>query len=151
MVKRMRKQNKRNSLSFLMENEGASIVLVTIISILIVTGVVILRITTSSLLASADKQLNQDKAYMMAVSLGDSIDKLISDDKITDPYVFNGFDDSANTEYAIHNSSVTVQVSEYKNVSDKYIVITVKSKVVDAEYEYKLTYLQVGSKYVRQY
>ena len=58
-------------------NDGASIVLVTIISILIITGVIILRTTTSALWASADKQLNQDQAYELAASLGESIDILI--------------------------------------------------------------------------
>ena len=51
---------------FFLGNEGSSIVLVTIIAIIIVTGIIILRVTTSSLWASADKQYNQDQAYMAA-------------------------------------------------------------------------------------
>ena len=61
----------------LRKNEGSSIVLVTIISIIIVTGVIILRVTTSSLWASADKQYNQDQAYMAATSLGEAVDVIL--------------------------------------------------------------------------
>lgn len=60
-------------------NEGTSIVLVTIIAIIIITGIVILRITSSNLWASADKQYYQDQAYMMATSMGSSVDALIAD------------------------------------------------------------------------
>lgn len=61
-----------------MNNDGASIVLVTIIAILVITAVVILRMSTSSLLAGSDKQYRQDQAYMMATSMGASLDELIS-------------------------------------------------------------------------
>lgn len=149
-LKQKRKQNNR-LLSILRENEGASLVLVAIIAIIIITGVVVLRISTSSLLASADKQQNQDQAYMIAVSLGDSIDKAIKNGKITDPHELNGFDDSAYIRYAIPNSTVTVTVEDHVSGIDTFTYITVYSKVADEEYEYRLTYLKSGPDYVRQY
>ena len=150
----MLKQQKRlqmSALNVLRSREGASLVLASVIAIIIVTGVVILRVTTGTLLASADKQQNQDQAYMMAVSLGDSIDKLVREDKISDLTVLNNFDDSVNTKYAIPNSSLNVKVSEHIQGIDKYVVVTVRSRVADAEYEYSLTYIQTGSVYKRQY
>ena len=147
---KQQKGKRKNIFSLLREREGASLVLVSIISIIILTGIVILRITTSSLLASADKQFNQDRAYMMAVSMGDSIDKMISRNALSDPKLLN-LDDSASTEHAIPNSELKVSVEEFSSGADKYVVITVYSKVADEEYEYKLNYLLVGSTYVRQY
>ena len=72
-MRRKGKKTMRNNY-FLRGNEGSSIVLVTIIAIIIVTGIIILRVTTSSLWASADKQYNQDQAYIAATSLGEAID-----------------------------------------------------------------------------
>jgi hypothetical protein len=149
-LKRKTKLNKR-LISVLQKNDGASLVLVAIIAVIIVAGVVVLRISTSALLASADKQMNQDRAYMIAVSLGDSIDKAIKNDKISDPHILNGFDDSANLSNAIPDSEVKVRVEDHPSGMDVYTVITVSSRVADAEYEYKLTYIQSGSVYVRQY
>lgn len=148
---KQQKGKRKNIISLLREREGASLVLVSIISIIIMTGIIILRITTSSLLASADKQFNQDRAYMMAVSMGDSIDKMISSNALSDPKLLNGLDDSGNTEYAIPNSEIRVNVEEFNSGADKYVIITVYSRVADAEYEYKLNYLLMGSTYVRQY
>ncbi len=130
--------------------EGASLVLVTIIAIIIITGVVILRVTTGSLLASADKQLNQDRAYMTAVSLGDAIDEKIKDGKLTDLNSINGYVDSAVSEaFGIPDSYVGVSVTESAETG-LYTVI-VSSKVADAEYDYDLIYLKNGSTFVRQY
>ncbi|MBE7072672.1 MAG: hypothetical protein E7383_07990 [Ruminococcaceae bacterium] len=149
-LRQMGKTNKKLSY-VLRENEGASLVLVSIIAIIIITGIIVLRMTTNTLLASADKQQQQDQAYMIAVSLGDSIDKAMKNGDITDPHALNGLDDSANTKYAIPNSEVRVTVKDYPSAMETYTVITVYSKVADAEYEYKLTYLNSGAVYVRQY
>lgn len=130
--------------------EGASLVLVTIIAIIIITGVVILRVTTGSLLASADKQLNQDRAYMTAVSLGDAIDEKIKDGKLTDLNSINGYVDSAVSEaFGIPDSYVGVSVTE--SAETGLYTVTVSSKVADAEYDYDLIYLKNGSTFVRQY
>ena len=86
----MRKNNKAalglRTATILRDDAGASLVLVTIIAIIIITGVVILKITTSTLWASADKQYYQDRCYVMATSMGDSIDGLIQNGviKLTD-------------------------------------------------------------------
>ena len=143
------KQNRVYSV--LRDKEGTSLVLVSIIAILVVTGVVILRITTSTLLASADKQKNQDQAYMIAVSLGDSIDDAIAKGTISDPHVLDEFDDSDNTKNAIPNSGVNVSVTDSQSGMDTYTIVTISSCVADAEYVYKLTYLKSGSTYIRQY
>ena len=132
--------------SVLSDTEGASLVLVTIISIIIITGIVILRVTTSSLWATADKQLNQDRAYMMAVTMGDAIDKRISDGTITDLSTLNGFEDTDYIQAAIQNSSIKISTEE---TSSGYWIITINSQVADATYEYKLTYLKNGL--TRQY
>ena len=53
-MRRKQHNSKQNRVyAVLRDKEGTSLVLVSIIAILVVTGVVILRITTSSLLASA--------------------------------------------------------------------------------------------------
>ena len=129
------------------KNDGTSLVLVTIIAIIIVTGIVILRVTTSSLWASADKQIYQDQAYMMAVSLGDSIDKEIQSGNLSFSQI-NGFDDTAHVNSIIPNSGVKVTVSE---LSNGYTIVTVSSHVAEANYDYVLTYYKVGSSYVRKY
>ena len=67
----------RRAAHILKSNDGASIVLVSIIAILVITAVVILRMSTSSLMAGSDKQYRQDQAYMMATSMGASLDNLI--------------------------------------------------------------------------
>ena len=58
-------------------NEGASLVLVSILAIIVLTAVVVLRVTTSTFMASSNRQLNQDQAYELAASLGESIDILV--------------------------------------------------------------------------
>ena len=81
-MRRIRRDNliKRTS-AVLGNNEGASLVLVSILAILVVTAVVILRVTSSTYMASANRQANQDQAYELAASLGESIDELIENGK----------------------------------------------------------------------
>ena len=63
----MRRYNKtslfKRTSGILRDNEGTSLVLVSIIAIIIITGVVILHVTTSSLWASADLQKYQDQEF----------------------------------------------------------------------------------------
>jgi hypothetical protein len=61
----------------LSNNEGASLILVSILAVIVLTAVVVLRVTTSTFMASSNRQLNQDQAYELAASLGESIDILI--------------------------------------------------------------------------
>ena len=82
----MKRKNKTSlidrSSDILRGNEGASIVLVTIIAVIILTCIIVLRVTTSTLWASADKQYNQDQAYMLATTMGATIESLIQDKTI---------------------------------------------------------------------
>ena len=120
-------------------SEGASIILVTIISILIITAVIILRITTSSLWASAGKQYNQDKAYMMATTLGESIEDLLNSGKLTDLTTMNGKSET------VEGADVTIAVVE----NGDYYTLTVTSTVADAVYQYKAVYKIVRGSYMR--
>ncbi len=120
-------------------SEGASIILVTIISILIITAVIILRITTSSLWASAGKQYNQDKAYMMATTLGESIEDLLNSGKLTDLTTMNGKSET------VEGADVTIAVVE----NGDYYTLTVTSTVAGSVYQYKAVYKIVRGSYMR--
>ena len=77
-MKRIRHDNLiKRTAAVLGNNEGASLVLVSILAILVLLAVVILRLATTTFMASANRQLNQDQAYELAASLGSSIDELI--------------------------------------------------------------------------
>ena len=120
-------------------SEGASIILVSIISILIITAVIILRITTSSLWASAGKQYNQDKAYMMATTLGESIEDLLNSGKLTDLTTMNGKSET------VEGADVTIAVVE----NGDYYTLTVTSTVAGSVYQYKAVYKIVRGSYMR--
>ena len=82
-MKRIRRDNLfKRTAAILGNNEGASLVLVAIIAIIVLTSVVALRVATTTFMASANRQYNQDQAYELAASLGASIDALISEGKI---------------------------------------------------------------------
>ena len=146
----MREQNRRSDLirktaDILKGRDGASLVLVTIIAILVITAVVILRVTTSSLWASADKQYNQDQAYMMASSMGESIDTLIQNG--TDPMTFDGKNDNGGVAIPIPGSSI--EVSVVQSDDQTYYTVSVVSHVGNAEYQYNAVYQQANGNYVR--
>ena len=127
----------------LKSNDGASIVLVSIIAILVITAVVILRMSTSSALAGSDKQYRQDQAYMMATSMGASLDNLIVTKTIrltnyTDP---NGTVIITNTPEALPNSSVTATVTP----SGVGYVLQVEAKVSGETYIYSAYYSRAGN------
>ena len=76
----MRRDNLiERTAAILGNNEGASLVLVSILAILVLLSVVILRLATTTFMASANRQLSQDQAYELAASLGTSIDELIDE------------------------------------------------------------------------
>lgn len=123
----------------LQSDKGTSIVLVTIIAILIVSGVVILRITTSSLWASADKQYNQDKAYVMASSIGDSIDALIRDNKLNlDSY------QNANRSLIFEDKASSAVVKAYVSNSGDGYLIEAEATVADSVYVYRAYYYKAN-------
>lgn len=136
----------KRAVGILRDNEGTSLVLVTIIAIIILTGIVILRVATSSLWASADKQLNQDQAYQAATSFGESIDKLIdSGDFKLDTY-------TTATPVSIASTSIpqlgnaTLEAFATGNPSNGDVTITVTAKVADAEYVYTAVYTSSGAR-----
>ena len=79
-MRRIRRDNLiKRTAAILGNNEGASLVLVSILAILVLLSVVILRLATTTFMASSNRQLNQDQAYELAASLGTSIDELIDE------------------------------------------------------------------------
>ncbi len=151
----MRKKGKTNYLSHLTAilrgNEGTSIVLVTIIAILVITAVIILRMVTSSLLASSDKQYNQDQAYMLATSMGTTIDDLIQQKVI----VLTNYTNNSGTVILNNNPSklpnANVTVTVIPSGQTGYIV-NVEAKVGQATYMYSAYYSRTGNStnYTRQ-
>ena len=141
--------------AILRDNEGASIVLVTVIAILIITGVIILRTTTSALWSSADKQLNQDQAYEMATSLGNSLDELIVNNKsvaLADIAAGNGviIPETAVTDLA--HASVSASVKPLNDEeSNRVYIVTVEAKVADATHAFSAQYSGSGTNYQRLY
>ena len=133
-------------------NEGASIVLVTISSIRIITGVIILRTTTSALWASADKQLNQDQAYEMATSMGNSLDVLIINKK---QIPLDTIAQSTGSIVSLTNIDSlpkgTIKATVSKNSTNNVYTVKVEAKVANASYVYTAKYTGSGNEYKRQY
>ena len=128
-------------------DKGTSIVFVTIIAIIIVTGIVVLRITTSSLWATADKQYYQDRAYVMASSMGASIDLLISDGTIN----LENYQDNIPVkilEDKVSNDTVIVTVTQ----SGSGYLIEATATVPNSRYVYRAYYYksETTGSYVRQ-
>ena len=149
----MKRSNKttylKRTLSILRDNEGASLVLVAIIGIIIITGMVILRVAVSTLWASADKQLNQDQAYQAATSFGDSLDKVITDKKLsltpytayTNPETIIG----PETIPGLSKATLTVQ-AQGSGTADGDVMILVTAKVGNSEYVYTAVYTSAGAR-----
>lgn len=129
----------------LRSNEGASIVLVTIISILVVASVIILSINVNTLISSADKQYFRDQAYESARTMGSSIDDLINENKLN-------LEDHADGTELISDSSnnieVTVTVSEVTTSANTYTV-SITAKAGSEEYVYTATYYGSNNVYMR--
>lgn len=131
----------------LQSENGTSIVFVSIIAIIVITGVVILRVTAGSLWASADKQYSQDKAYLMATSLGESIDALIDDGKIVlDSY--EGANQQVIFYEAVSSETVTATVTQ----SENGYLIEVRADIPNSVYVYRAFYYKSESSnsYLRQ-
>ena len=126
----MRKINRNNLKGriarILGNNDGASLVLVSVLAIIVLTAVVVLRVTTTTFMASANRQLNQDQAYELAASLGESIDLLISEGK----YDINkvNLPDGKKTIYSLTN-----QDNKLEGLSKDASVSAVVSKTEDGE------------------
>ena len=143
------KRGNRTSLPYricevLHGNDGTSLVLVSIIAIIIITGVVILRVSTSALWASADKQLYQDQAYELATSMGESLNTLVVGDDALDLATFEDYSDS--NIIGMPNAKIDVWVDEPDPSSDNNsYVLHVRSQVGPAEYIYTATYRASGT------
>lgn len=137
----------RRTSDILQSENGTSIVFVSIIAIIIVTGVVILRVTSGSLWASADKQYSQDKAYLMATSLGESIDAFIDDGTI-DLSVYEGVKQEVIFKETVSDEIVTATVTH----SENGYLIEVKADIPNAVYVYRAFYYKSESTntYLRQ-
>ncbi|MCR5616598.1 MAG: hypothetical protein K6F45_10595 [Saccharofermentans sp.] len=150
----MRRVNKTSLSSrtsvLLRGNEGTSLVLVSIIAIIVITAVIVLRISTSALWASADKQVYQDQAYELATSMGESVDTLIGKGKINLSSICTDDDIhqiAADSNTGIPNSDIAVTV---RLNGDLYEVVTT-AHVARATYVYTATYKGSGTSYTRQY
>ena len=132
----------RRAADILKSNDGTSIVLVTIIAILVITAVVILRMSTSSLLAGSDKQYRQDQAYMLATSMGNSLDNLIVTKtiRLTDYTNPNGTVLITDTP-SLPKSSVTATVTP----SGVGYVLEVEATVAGETYIYSAYYCRAGN------
>ena len=138
-MRRIRHDNLiKRTAEVLGSNEGASLVLVSVLAILVLVAVVILRLATTTFMASANRQLNQDQAYELAASLGASIDDLIAsgkydldsvdaDKEIYSRSTFSGFP---------ANSSVTAKIDVEEHV--KILIVT--ANVGKAQYVYTKEY-----------
>lgn len=126
----MRKINRNNLKDritrILGNNDGASLVLVSVLAIIVLTAVVVLRVTTTTFMASANRQLNQDQAYELAASLGESIDLLISEGKY-DIYKID-LPEGKKTIYSLTN-----QDNKLEGLSKDASVSAVVSKTEDGE------------------
>lgn len=155
----MRRINRNNLIKrtaqILRNNEGASMVLVSVLAIIVLTAVVVLRVATTTFMASTNRQLNQDQAYELAASLGESINLLIEEDKFLiyditlDEYVTDS-DTGVTTYYkTIYNqngfeglpdASVVAIVTETGDGSGRILEVT--ADVGSAEYIFTREYRQ---------
>ena len=137
-MKRMRKGKIiERTARILGSNEGASLVLVSILAIIVLTAVIILRVTTTTFMASANRQLNQDQAYELAASLGASIDVLINDGDL-DPADIIGTFYSEDKFENMTKASVEAKMTD----GEKVRTLTVTAKVGKAQYTYTKEYLK---------
>ncbi len=155
MNRRFKTKPDNRFTAILRGNEGASIVLVTIIAILIITGVIILRTTSSALWASADKQLNQDQAYEMATSMGNSLDGIIVGNKSLDLSSIAAGDGVIISKTSINglpNATISASVEPLsKDDNNRVYIVTVEANVATASYSYIAQYSGSGTNYRRLY
>lgn len=137
-MRRIRRDNLfKRTAAILGNNEGASLVLVSILAILVLMSVVILRLATTTFMASSNRQLNQDQAYELAASLGSSIDALIENGDYDLDTVTSSKDIYTHGTFSgLPNSSLTAHI----DVSDGVKKLTITAKVGKAQYVYTKEY-----------
>ena len=125
-------------------NRGSSLVLVSALTVIIIAITVALRVTAGMIMASANMQLNQDQAYELAYSLGNSLEeKILNPDKNVV---------GSKTQLELVDNTVLVDMSGFdglpgasvkavvKKDSDGRFVLTVTSKVGKADYIWTAIY-----------
>jgi len=149
-MRKINRNNLKGRITRILGNkDGASLVLVSVLAIIVLTAVVVLRVTTTTFMASANRQLNQDQAYELAASLGESIDLLISEGKYDINKVELPADVKKKTIYSLTNqdnkleglsrdASVKAVVSETEDGKGR--VLTVTANVGTAEYVFTREY-----------
>jgi hypothetical protein len=145
MRRKCKKALSTRTTDILRSNEGASIVLVTIISVIVVASIIILSINVNTLVTSADRQYFRDQAYEAATSMGSAIDGLVNENKAP-------LDDYAEIPELINDTSnninVTVKVEAVENATNTYTVIVTATSAGE-EYIYTATYFGTGTTYMR--
>ena len=141
-MRRMRRDNLiKRTTAILGNNEGASLVLVSILAIIVLMSVVILRLATTTFMASSNRQLNQDQAYELAASLGASIDELIDEGKFDLDAIKSDRMGDDNIYYrdtfsGLPKASVKAEIDVEEN--SKTLIVT--AKVGKAQYVYTKEY-----------
>ena len=120
----------------LKSNRGSSLVLISALTVIIIALTVSLRIAAGMIMSSANKQLNQDQAYELAVSLGNSLES-----RIINPDTNTG----AATGLELTDGATLVDMSGFDGMPDAEVeaavskdadryVLTVTSNVGKATY-----------------
>lgn len=149
MKRTMKTTPNRGIAAIIRGNEGASIVLVAIIAIIVITGVIILRTTTGALWAASDKQLYDDQAYEMATSLGNALDVLIVKEKCIALDSSVGSLVPKTSDTGLPNSSIEANVT--KEDSGNIYTVTVEAHVAHSTYIYTARYKGSDTSYTREY
>ena len=142
-MRRVISKIKNRISEILRDNEGASLVLVSIISIIIVTSVIILRMTVSSLWASADRQYIQDQVYVASTTMGDAINGLILTKELN---LGELAQNKTVSETTYDNMRVSAMVEEVGTSTYK---VSVTASLADAEYVYSAVYYGSDMNYTR--
>jgi len=142
---------KRRTADILRNEDGASIVLVTIISIIIVASVVILSVNVSSLKASADKQFYHDQAYEAARTMGLAIDGLISENKVDLKSASTGSESKiyGNELFSDNSNNIEVHVYVKTGAEAETYCVNVAANAGTEDYVFTATYIGSGTSYAR--
>ena len=133
----------------LKSNKGSSLILVAALTVVIIGLAVSLRILSGIIMASANQQLNQDQAYELATSLGNSLEERIlnvGDDgkPLLDlqSYITNN-KDVVNMSGFDGMPEAAVVASVKKDAAGRY-VLTIRSRVGKETDTYKAVYVWTG-------
>ena len=147
----MKRKNKtlflRKTAEILQNNEGASIVLVTIIAVIVIASVIVLSVSSNALLTSANSQYNQDQAYEAALTMGEAIDDNIRAQRF-DLSKYADYEENDGVIISDSYENISVNVKVEKRAVDTYAVI-VTAKAAAQEYVYVAVYSGSQKTYMR--